>query len=75
MAVTEVFADGIGTVRVVGDTVRIDMVSMSGGGGFEMRVRLVVPTTSLGQMVDILRKAQQSLQVREAAKPASGEVV
>ncbi|HWW12756.1 MAG TPA: hypothetical protein VN018_09575 [Brevundimonas sp.] len=56
----EVFADGIGNIRTVGDTVRIDFVSLTGDGRFEPRVRVVVPVSSLGSMIDILTKARRS---------------
>jgi len=56
----EVFADGIGGIRIAGDTARIDFVSLTGDGRFEPRVRVVVPVGSLGGMIDILTKAQRS---------------
>lgn len=31
----EVFADGIGGIRIAGDTARIDFVSLTGDGRFE----------------------------------------
>ncbi len=56
----EVFADGIGGVRIVGDTVRIDFVSLTESGRFEPRVRVVVPVSNLGSMIDILTKVHRS---------------
>lgn len=56
----EVFADGIGSLRVVGDTARIDFVGLTGDGRFEQRVRVVVPVGSLGGMIDMLTKARRS---------------
>ena len=64
MAVTEVFADGLSGVRIVGDTVRLDFVSLSGGEGasFDPRVRVVLPTTSLPALLALLTKAQRTAQ-------------
>lgn len=57
--VAEVYADGISGIRIVGDTARIDFVSLTQGDGFEQRVRVVVPVGSLGGMIDILTKARR----------------
>ncbi|WP_291832675.1 hypothetical protein [Brevundimonas sp.] len=56
----EVFADGIGGIRIVGDTARIDFVSLTGDGRFESRVRVVAPVSNLNSMIDILTKAQRN---------------
>lgn len=56
----EVFADGIGTVRMVGDVARMQLVSLSGDGRVEPRALLVVPAANLDGMIDILTKARNS---------------
>lgn len=58
----EIFADGIGAVRIVGDTVRLQFVAMTGqgAGGYEPRALVVVPVDHLDSMIDILTKARRN---------------
>lgn len=58
--IVEVFADGIGTVRMVGDVVRMQFASLSEDGRFEPRALIVVPAASLDGMIDVLTKARNS---------------
>jgi hypothetical protein len=56
----EVFADGIATVRIVGDVLRMQFVGLSEDGRIEPRALIVVPVAGLDGMIDILTKARGS---------------
>jgi hypothetical protein len=58
----EIFADGIGSVGIVGDTVRLQFVAMTGkgGSGYEPRGLVVVPFAHLDSMIATLTKARRS---------------
>jgi hypothetical protein len=69
MTINEVYADGIGSLQIVGGTVRLQFVSVEpdgGGGRFAPRVRVVLPLTSLDSMIHTLTSARRSVQ---AARP------
>lgn len=58
----EIFADGIGSIRIVGDTVRLQFVAMTGQGatGYEPRALVVVPSAHLDSMINALTIARRS---------------
>lgn len=59
--VNEVFADGLGSVRIVGDVIQLNFVSAK-GEDFEPRVRLLLPHGSLDALIATLTKARRGLQ-------------
>lgn len=66
MALEEVFADGISSVRIIGETVRIEFASLSGGvheghATAAPRVRIVAPRSALPAMVRTLQQALDKL--------------
>ena len=65
MAIEEVYSDGIGSIQVVGETVRLQFVSLAAGaeaGRFEPRVRVVLPLSSLDSMIETLTRARRGVQ-------------
>lgn len=63
--VDEVFVDGLGNARIVGEVIQLNFVSAK-GDGFEPRVRLVLPYGHLDGLIAALTKARRGPQTAGA---------